>query len=262
MRRISTLAAACTTASLIFTLSLAGPAFADDMTTEDIIAKSVEKLGGLAAWDAVQSAQYQATLAMGGGMELPMTFFFKKPGMMRGESDLQGQKVVQAYDGSQGWQVMPMGGKLEPQLMSKGEATIVRVQSDFEGPLVNYKKKGHTVELIGKETVEGTESYRLKVTTQADDVIHLFVDTKSFLPHTMKVRMMIPTGQEIDTNISIGDYQEVAGVLIPHSMSILPEGMPQGMDLTYSDIEINPELDDSLFMLPPQTSPAPATSNR
>ena len=50
---------------------------------------------------------------------------------------------------------MPFTGKKDPELMSADEAKEIEEMADIDGPLVDYKSKGHQVELLGKEKIEG-----------------------------------------------------------------------------------------------------------
>ena len=46
---------------------------------------------------------------------------------------------------------------------------------------MDYKAKGHTVELVGKEKVEGTDAYKLKVTLKNGDVRYIYLDAETYL---------------------------------------------------------------------------------
>ena len=44
----------------------------------------------------------------------------------------------------------------------------------MEGPLVDYRRKGHKVELLGKEKVEGVDAYKLKLTLKGGEVKYIY----------------------------------------------------------------------------------------
>lgn len=243
----------------LFVVALAAlPVAADEMTVEQIIAKNIESKGGQEAWDEIESAKITGNLNMGGAMTMPMTLYFMRPGKLRMEMEMQGNKIIQAYDGEVGWQVMPMMGKTEPQKMSEAEIKQVKRQADFEGPLFNWKDKGHQVELVGKEEIEGTEAYKLKVTLDTGDVAYMYLDTEYFLEfkQTGKAEMQ---GQEFETDVSIGDYKEVGDIVFAHSVNMTPEGAPAGVAITFDSVELNPEgVDAEFFAMPEVEVPAPA----
>ena len=166
MIRNSLLVAVCVALSL-------SPALAEE-TVDEIIAKNIEAKGGKAVMDAAKTMRMTGTMAMGGGMEAPFTVETKRPMKMRLEFVFQGMTGIQAYDGEQGWTVMPFMGKMEPELMTGDDLKNAEEQADFDGPLVDYEKKGNTVESLGLEEVEGTEAIKLKVTLKNGDIpLHL-----------------------------------------------------------------------------------------
>src|SRR5215475_4094198 len=145
----------------MFALAVLAPCLSAQ-SVDEIIAKYVQARGGADKLKGVQSIKTTATLTMGPGMELPGTVIQKRPMLARLEFTAQGMTAVQAYDGKQAWQIMPFMGKKDPELMSADEAKEPEEMADVDGPLVDYKGKGHQLELLGKEKVEGTDAYKLK----------------------------------------------------------------------------------------------------
>ncbi|MEM1182647.1 MAG: hypothetical protein AAGM22_30155 [Acidobacteriota bacterium] len=236
------------------------PAFAEDMTLDQVIDKNIEARGGEEAWSEVKSAKITGMMTMGPGMELPMTMYFMRPGKVRMEMEMQGQQIVQAYDGESGWQIFPMMGKPDAQKMSDDEVKMVKRQADFEGPLVDWKEKGHNIELVGKEDVDGTEAYKLKVTLDTGDVAYTYLDAEYFLEFKQETTIANQAGQDMKANVVVGDYKEVSGLMLAHSMEFIPEGAPAGMQISFSSIEINPEdVNEQLFAMP---APAAAAAEK
>src|SRR5947199_8441015 len=54
-------------------------------------------------------------------------------------------------------------------------------ESDFYGPLVDYKAKCNQIELAGKEKLDDKPVYRLKLTNKNGDVRFYFFDASTFL---------------------------------------------------------------------------------
>ena len=246
---------------LLAVLLVAGvPAMAEDMTLDQVVDKNIEARGGHDAWGKVESAKISGVMTMGPGMELPMTMYFQRPGKVRMEMEMQGQQIVQAYDGEIGWQIFPMMGKPDAQKMSDDEVKMVKRQADFEGPLVDWKDKGHNVELVGKEEVDGTEAYKLKITMDTGDVAYTYLDSEYFLEFKQETTITNQAGQDMKADVVVGDYKEVDGLMLAHSMEFIPEGAPAGMQITFNSIEINPEeINAELFAMP---APAPAAAQQ
>ena len=232
-------------------LALSAPVLAQ--TVDEIVQKNLEAKGGEEAWMAVETARISGTMQMGGSaagaVEAPFTIEFKRPDMVRVEFTMQGMTAVQAYDGSVGWSVMPFLGKTEPEEMAEDQLKQIKDQAELEGPLVNYKAKGHTVELVGEEEVDGTRAYKLKVTKANGDVDNLFLDAEYFVEFkTTATREMQGTEVEIET--VIGDYKEVGGLLFPHSMEIAYGGGQANQVLTITDVELGVDIPESRFAMP------------
>lgn len=231
----------------------AAPAFAQ--TVDDVIAKSLEARGGLAKLKAIQSIRMSGRMAMGPGMEFPMTIEMKRPANFRAEFTVQGSVGVQAWDGKNGWGINPMGTK-QPEPLPAEMTKDMANEADMDGPLVDYKAKGHQVELVGKEKVEGSETWKIKVTLKDSDVEYYYLDAESYLPVKVEARRTV-RGTEIEGESILGDYKEVAGFLWPHSIQNGVKGRPEKQSLTIDKVEVNVPIDDARFKMP-ETKPAEA----
>jgi len=218
-------------------------------SVDEIIAKNVQARGGADKLKRVKSIKSTATMSMGPGIEAPGTLIQKRPALARLEFTVQGLTAVQAFDGKNGWQIMPFMGKKDPELMSADEAKEIEENADLDGPLVDYKSKGHQVELQGKEKIEGTDAYKLKVTLKNGDVQTIYIDSDSFLDiKEVTKRTVRGTEQEIES--AIGDYKPVDGIMFPFAVESGIKGTDQKQKLTITKVELNVPADDSIFKMP------------
>jgi outer membrane lipoprotein-sorting protein len=223
---------------------------------DEIVAKNAKARGGMDKLKAIQTVRAACVISMGAGMEAPAVIMQKRPDLMRMEFTLQGLTAIQAYDGQNAWQVMPFMGKKDPEVMSGDDKKNLQDDADIEGSIINYQAKGNKVELQGKEKVEGTDTYKLKVTLKSGDVRTLYLDGESFLEiKSEEKRTMRGTEQEIES--SIGDYKDVSGVLFPFVIESGMKGAAQKQKITCSKFEVNAPLDDALFKMPPPAPPPP-----
>jgi outer membrane lipoprotein-sorting protein len=218
-------------------------------SVDEIIAKNVQARGGADKLKSVKSIKSTATMSMGPGIEAPGTLIQKRPALARLEFTVQGLTAVQAYDGKNGWQIMPFMGKKDPELMSADEAKEIEENADLDGPLLDYKSKGHQVELQGKEKIEGTDAYKLKVTLKNGDVQTIYIDSDSFLD-IKKVTKRTVRGTEQEIESAIGDYKPVDGIMFPFAVESGIKGTDQKQKLTITKVELNVPADDSLFKMP------------
>ncbi|MGI8782124.1 MAG: outer membrane lipoprotein-sorting protein [Acidobacteriota bacterium] len=215
-------------------------------TVDEILAKNFAARGGLEKIKAIQSYKMTGKMSVQ-GMELPFTLTSARPDLMRMDMSLQGKSMVQAYDGETAWMINPMAGG-DPEKMPEDQTKSFKEQGEFDGPLVDYKTKGHTVELLGKEEIEGTEAYKLKVTRSGGDVRTYYIDAKTFLELKSAGRQkMQGTDMEMETFFS--DYKPVNGVLMAHSMESKVKGQ-RFMIMTLESVEANVAVDAASFKMP------------
>jgi outer membrane lipoprotein-sorting protein len=226
-------------------------------TLDEVLARHFEALGGKDKIAAVTSAKMVAKQVFG-PQEVPATIYWVRPNQVRMEFVMQGMTGIQAYDGTTAWMVMPFLGKNDPEEMTGDDLKDIIEQADLiEGPLFNWKEKGHTVELLGEEDVEGTPAWKLKLTRKSGDVSTLWLDKEAYLQ--IKAEGKRKRGdQEIEIESSMGDYKEVGGLLFPHAIESKPKGAPQGAAITVQSIELNPTVDPAIFAKPAATKPAAA----
>jgi outer membrane lipoprotein-sorting protein len=221
---------------------------ANAVTVDELIAKNIEARGGLEKLKAIHSMRMTGKIQFD-SFHLGYAFLAKRPAMMRQEASFQGMTAVTAYDGSLGWKIQPFFGRVDPEKMSGDEVKQLELSADIDGPLVDYKAKGNTVEYLGTEDVDGTDAYKLKVTLKNGDVRIIYLDPDYFL----EIRWLDQTwirGTQQEQETDLGSYEKVEGVYLPFSYEIGEKGKPKGQKVTFEKAEINPELDDNMFHFP------------
>ena len=218
-------------------------------TVDEVIAKNVQARGGLDKLKSVQSLRFTGKMSLGPGIEAPVILELKRPKNLRMEFTFQGMTGIQGYDGKDGWAIMPFRGTKTPEPMAAEDLKAADEQADIDGPLVDYKSKGHTVELLGKDKVEGADVYKVKVSLKNGDVITFFIDSEAFLDVKAESKRTI-RGSEVEAETSFSDYKEVGGLIFPHAIEAGPKGSGQKQKITIERVDINPSLDEARFKMP------------
>jgi photosystem II stability/assembly factor-like uncharacterized protein len=218
-------------------------------SADEIIARYISTIGGIDRINAVTSIKRTGKFTGGGGFEAQVLEENARPNLVRQEFALQGMTAVNAYDGTTGWKIDPFEGKKDPESLSEEELKSIIEDSDLDGPLVNYAKKGNKVESLGTETVEGSEAYKIKVTTPAGDVRTYFIDSSSYVPIKIETHRMIRGAERVYETI-LGDYKEVNGWYLPFSVENGVKGNPNRQKTTYSKIEANVPMTSAMFVRP------------
>ena len=226
-------------------LSASGTAAAQ--TVDEIVAKVYKAKGG-DKWKTIQSTRMTGRINIQ-GMELPMTIVSRRPNLIRQDITVpvQGVTIVQAFDGQTGWGITPATGEAAVDLPPQ-QVEAMREQADMDGPLLDYKAKGNTVEVVGTEDVGGMKAHHLKITSKAGRVQHLFVDVARGVELKSIAELDMGTGlTKIETELS--DYRAIDGILVPFSMRV--NGTPAGtMTMTVDKVEFNVVTDDKIFKRP------------
>jgi hypothetical protein len=172
-----------------------------------------------------------------------------RPGRIRTEFEFQGTTGVYAWDGSAGWRVSPLDGRFEPEPLPAQEATIAAEQADIDGPLVDWKAKGHQVELVGTEALPGGRAHHLKVVLKSGGERDVWVDAATGLVvKTVSTRFW--RGREVSLETTFADYRESGGVTFPRSLETGVPGRPRRLHIVVESVEVNPVLDDARFRMP------------
>ncbi|HYC62044.1 MAG TPA: sialidase [Thermoanaerobaculia bacterium] len=222
---------------------------------DDIIARYIATIGGMERINAVHSLRRSGRYIGGGGFEATYVEENKRPSFVRQEFSLQGMTGITAYDGKTGWKIEPWQGKKDPEPLGEEELKGILEDSDFDGPLVNYRAKRNKVEYLGTEPVEGTDAWKLKVTAPNGDVRIYYMDTDYAVPIKMETKRMI-RGAEREYETTFGDYKEAGGWYLPHSISFGAKGSNARATIAYDTIVANVELPNSRFVKPGEVVPA------
>ncbi len=233
--------------SLMFLLTILCAAYASAQTVDEVISKNLAARGGLDKIKAIKSIKTTGKMMMQ-GMEVPAVVQMKRPNAIRMEMSFQGKSIVQAFDGTTGWSVMPFAGSLDPQKMSEEEVSQMRDDADIDGPLVDYKEKGNTVELMGKEDLEGSPAFKLKVTKKSGDVTYIYIDAESYLEVKSVSKRKIQ-GNEMEIETYTSDYKNVGGLMFPHAIEQKVRGNTM-MHVVVEKTELDLPIEDSTFKMP------------
>jgi hypothetical protein len=222
---------------------------ASSQTAEELVHKNIEAKGGMDKIKAIKTWRMTGKL-IGGGITATTGQESMRPNLVRETFSLQGMTAVQAYDGSTGWQVQPFGGRKDPELMGEDDMRDILIDSDFDGPLVDYMAKGNAVEYLGHDVVDGDDALRLKVTLKNGDIIYYYLDPDTYLEIRKETQEFI-RGSVRENAFNLGSYKPIDGVMYAFSIASGPKNDPTSWQtVTVDKIEVNMALDSSDFAVP------------
>lgn len=218
-------------------------------TADELIAKNIQARGGIEKIKAIKTIRITGRFEGGGGFTASLSQENQRPNLVRETFALQGMMAIQAYDGSAGWQIQPFGGKKDPELLGEDDLRDLLLDADFDGPLVDYKEKGCTVEYLGHDVVDGDDALRLKVTLKNGDIIYDYLDPDTFMEIRREIQQFI-RGSVRERVQGLGSYKPVNGVMFPFSISQGSKSHPDDQTTTVQKLEVNVPIDPADFNLP------------
>ena len=222
---------------------------ASAQTADELVSKYVKAIGGADKISAIKTLRRTGKYIGGGGFEAPIVEEYKRPNMVRQDFTIQGLTGTTAYDGSVGWKIQPWEGKKDAESLEEEEMKSIIEDSDFDGPLVNYKQKGNKIEYLGLDPVDGTDAYKLKVALASGDTRIYYMDTDYYVPIKIEIKRTV-RGAEREYEVSLGEYKEVSGWYQPFSVETNVKGNPNKSKVAYEKIEANVPIDSKRFAKP------------
>jgi outer membrane lipoprotein-sorting protein len=216
-------------------------------TVDDIVARSLAAKGGVEKLRAVTSVKMTGRIKGPGG-EMPVVSYAKRPNMRRRENVSDGQTFILASDGKTVWAVNPLMST-RPREITGPQADMTRQDADdFDSVLLDYKAKGHTIELVGTEAVQGITMHRLRVTTKTGVIQEIYINAETMLESKM-VMQIEQGGRKGVATSEFSNYKEVDGIKLPLHIRQTFNGQLMA-EVFYDQVQVNAPMDDALFAMP------------
>lgn len=242
----------------VLTLLLAiTSAFSHAQTADEIINNYFENTGGLDQWKSIKAIKFEGNINIQ-GMEIPIEMIQTTDGLTMAKANFQGQNFYQnVYDGETLWSTNQMTMQAEKSDTESTE-NFKNDLNDFPDAFIDYKAKGYTVELIGTETIEGTETYKIKLVKEPimvdgkeeQDISFHYFDKENFVPIVVEKEIKSGPAAGMVGQTTLSDYQEVDGLYFPYSIMEGVKGQPGGQQITITKVTINMEIDNAIFKFP------------
>ncbi|HET9057101.1 MAG TPA: hypothetical protein VFN30_09680 [Chitinophagaceae bacterium] len=231
--------------SLFFTLLLS-ISIANSQSLDEIINKHINALGGKDKIKAVKTVHMEGVIIGQNGNEINVNIWKEHNKLYRREINFGAGVGVQLITDKGGWNTDRQGVfNPMPEDIYKKQL----YQMDCEGPLVDYTSKGHQVELIGKETVDTKDFYKLKVTLNSGQEQFYYIDAVTFYIDHIKFKAGGFGGRnanpDAEITISFSNYDKTSdGFVFPFTTST---GGGFGGSLNFEKIEVNVPLEEKLY---------------
>lgn len=226
-------------------------------TAEELVAKNLQAKGGVEKIKAIKSLRMIGDFDAG-GFKATVGELSKRPDMVKETFTLQGMTQIQAYDGSNGWQISPFGGRKDPEMLGEDDVRGLAEDADFDGPLVDAAAKGNKIEYLGHDQVDGDDAYKLKVTLKNGDILYYYLDPDTYIEIQVEKQQFI-RGSVRESITMLGSYKPVNGVMYPFFIESGPKNNPERRGkITVTKMEANVPVEDLEFKMPATPAASPA----
>jgi hypothetical protein len=230
-------------------------------TVDEVIEKHVAAMGGKEKLASIQSLHMEGVAVMQNGNEMTTSIWKVHNKLSRTERNFGMGSVIILVTDKGAWSTNPRsGGTFEA--MPEDRVKMMSTEMDCQGTLFNYAAKGHKAELIGKETVEGKETFKIKLTMSNGREVNYFLDAATYYISQISMKGGMGGGrggpggggagggggQQRDPNaetiIKFSRYEKTPdGYVFAFATALA--GM--GGEMIYETIEVNPKVDDKLY---------------
>jgi hypothetical protein len=220
---------------------------ASAQTADDLVAKNIEARGGWAKLKAVESVRIERTVAAV-FTDIDVVIYKKRPNLYRSEQKAKDSPTTTVRGFSDtAWE--SAGGKTTVR-EGAGPVEQREIDADFDGFLVDYRDKGHTIALEGKQKLGPTDVYTLRVTMKSGAERVVYLDAATFLERRHEGTIELGPNRRVKTTIDYGDWRDVGGVKFPFAIEEDRDAPGQTFVHYTRRIEVNVPMDEVLFRMP------------
>ena len=211
-------------------------------TADEIVAKHISAIGGAENWKKVNSMRQEATLSVQ-GMDIPLVISAVHNKATKQEYTVMGMTGYSIITAEGGWNFNPMQGQTKPEPITQDELKYGKDQLDLQGDFVDYKAKGHAIQLMDKEDIEGVECLKVKLTRKSGNESIFFFDPKTYYIVRPSSKMSA-NGQEVESVVNMSNYQKLPeGIVIAYTIESTAVPAP----ITVTKVIVNGKIDEAVF---------------
>ncbi len=217
-------------------------------TVDEVILNYTTTMGGLEAFNKITTAKITGTLSTQ-GKNLPITTQIVNGKAMRADVKVGDQSVNNVFDNGKAWKINPFANAPTATEVTGSELITFKAQASLANNLMDYKKRGHLVELIGQEEENGGKVFNIKLTSKEDGKItNYFISSTSYLLIKSIAKREVG-GTQYDAETYYTDIEEINGLKFCKHFTTKIEGQVY-QEVKYDKIELNIPVDEKIFLKP------------
>lgn len=209
-------------------------------TLDEIVSKHIEAIGGKDNWEKIKTIKMEGIMKMQGS-EIKIGILMVDDKATRQNITVMGMTGYSILTTTEGWAFMPFQGQTKPEPITAEDLKNSQEQLNIQESFINYAENGKKIEYLGKEDIDGTECFKIKMTDKNEQVITYYIDPENYYV-IKQVSKIKSNGKEFENTVTFGNYKKLdEGIVYPMTM-----GGGFG-ETEIVKLEINTPIDDSEF---------------
>ena len=215
-------------------------------TADEIINKNIEAIGGRNVLSKIKSV-YLEGVATAMGTDYPTSTTILAGKGFKNVTSVNNSEIIQCFTDTSGWSINPMAGQTGPTPLPADLVKKSKSALDIGGELVNYKSKGFSDSLIGRETFQGVNAYKIKLSQPGVEIDYLIDPTTYYV--LKKDSKFSVDGKDNTSSRTYSNYKKTdMGYVVPNTLVV--KNMGYDITINYKKVEINKDIDPNIFAMP------------
>jgi hypothetical protein len=228
----------------LFAVSILMAAASFAQSADEIISKHIEAIGGAENWKKIKNIKQEASINLG-AIEIPVVITAIHNVAVKQEATFNGMTQFSIIRKDSGWALNPMMGQTKPEPLTTDDLKNGGDQLDIQGEFIDYKLKGHSIELLTDEDIDGSDCNVIRITRKTGTESLCYFDKKTYYMIRSKSKILA-NGQEIEVITNMSNFQKLnEGIIMPYTIETPSAPAP----INLKQVIINGKIDESIFKI-------------
>lgn len=226
----------------------------EEWTLQDVLDAVVDANGGKESLESVTNGRFSGRIE---SAEESYEFLLlkRRPNLMRSRMMNPIRAIETGFDGTTAWRRLEYRGYDQVTEVKEPEVLRnIRLEADFDGPLIGELPEGVTRELVGIERIDRIDYFLIRITSFRSTDLH-YIDSRIFRELKVISERPGPDGEPVREVTWFEDNRKHSGVWIAHR--VRKERADGSVEtVLIENVDINPGILRFSFRMPEEHNPA------